>query len=188
MKRTFLIAVVLCLCFAATAQVTVSITNDTPSTKEQIQQLFDVMEIRKQTRLMMDSMQQQMKAMSTETIKSRYPEITPAQMARLNRISDESLKDFPVDGMLDDMIPIYQKYLTHADVDAMIVFYSSPTGKKLMQEMPQITQEAMQVSYKRMQKQVDRVMQRVEDMVKEDQQKEKQPKSTPLPTPPAKPN
>jgi hypothetical protein len=39
-----------------------------------------------------------------------------------------------------------------------------------MQQMPEITQEAMQVSYKRMQKQIDAVMQRVEDSVKEDQQ------------------
>jgi len=186
MKPTFLIATVLCLCLATTAQVAAPAATDSPSTKEQIQQLFDVMEIRKQTRLMMDSMQQQMRAMSSETIKSRYPEITPAQMARLNRISDETLKNFPVDAMLDDMIPIYQKHLTRADVDAMIVFYSSPTGKKLMQDMPQITQEAMQVSYKRMQKQIDQVMQRVEDMVKEDQQEKKQGNSPQAPS--AKPN
>jgi hypothetical protein len=180
------IILVCCLCLPAAGQVTVSVANDSPAAKEQIQKLFDVMEIRKQTRLMMDTMQQQMQAMSTETIKSRYPEITPAQMARLNKISEETLKDFPVDAMLDDMIPVYQKHLTQSDVDAMIVFYSSPTGKKLMQQMPQITQEAMQVSYKRMQKQIDMVTQRVEDMVKEEQQKHE--KTNVSPSPPSKPN
>jgi hypothetical protein len=139
------------------------------------------MDIRQQTRLMMNSLQQQMQAMTTETIRSRYPEITPAQMARLNRISDDTLKNYPVDAMLDDMIAIYQKHLTQADVDNMIVFYSSPTGKKLMQQMPQITQEAMQASYQRMQKQIDAALQRVEDMVKEEQQEKKQQKSKPGP-------
>jgi hypothetical protein len=131
---------------------------------------------------MMASMQQQMQAMTAETIRTRYPQITPSQMVRLNQISDEMLKNFPVDGMLSDMIPIYQRHLNQADVDAMIAFYASPTGKKLMQQLPQITQEAMQASYQRMQTQVDAAMKRVEDMVKEQKQQE-QKKSEPKPNP-----
>jgi hypothetical protein len=153
---------------------------DAPATKEDIQKLFDVMDIRHQTSVMMDSMQQQMHAMTIETIQSRYPQVTSAQMARLSQISDETLKNLPMNEMLDDMIPIYQRHLNHADVDAMIVFYASPTGKKLMQQLPQITQEAVQVSYNRMQKQIDAAMQRVEDMVKEEKkQKQQQQDSTP---------
>jgi hypothetical protein len=163
-------------------------SGDTPATKEQGEKLFEVMDIRRQTRNMMGTVQQQMRAMTIETVQSRYPAITPAQMARLNRISDESLKNFPVDAMLDDMIPIYQKHLNHTDVDAMIVFYSSPTGKKLMQQLPQITQEAMQASYQRMQKQVDDVLRRVEEMVKEDEQQKKQPGSSTKPAPQSQQN
>jgi uncharacterized protein len=184
MKITILF-IVFCLGIsAALGQVTAPVSNnDAPATKAQVEKLFGVMDIRQQTRNMMGSMQQQMQVMTNQTIKSRYPEITPAQMARMNRISSETLKDFPVDGMLDDMIPIYQKHLTQADVDAMIVFYSSPTGKKLMQQMPQITQEAMQASYKRMQKQIDAAVQRVEDMAKEEQQEKQQQKDNPPSTP-----
>jgi len=159
----------LSLCIPAAAQVTVSVANDAPATKEQIQKLFEVMQIRQQSHLMMDSLQKQMQVMATQSIKTRYPQITAAELARATKISEDSLKDIPMDAILDDMIPIYQKHLTQTDVDAMITFYSSPTGKKLMQQMPEITQEAMQVSYKRMQKQIDAVMQRVEDSVKEGQ-------------------
>jgi uncharacterized protein len=167
--KPFKLLLLIFLCIqVALAQVTVSIANDSPATKEQIQKLFDVMQIRQQSHLMMDSIQKQMQAMTTQTIKARYPQITAAELARATKISEESLKAVPVDALLDDMVPIYQKHLTQSDVDAMIVFYSSPTGKKLMQEMPEITQEAMQVSYKRMQEQIDAVMQRVEDSVKED--------------------
>jgi uncharacterized protein len=170
-KASCLTAIILGVCLpAALAQVTVSVTNDTPATNEQIEKLFAVMEVRQQTHRMMDSMVQQMQAVSTATIKARYPQVTGAELAKLNRISEEVLRDMPLDAMLDDMIPVYRKYLNQGDVDAMIVFYQSPTGKKLINQMPQITQEAMQVSYRHMEKQVDVVMDKVENMMKEDQQ------------------
>ena len=131
-----------CLCFPAIAQV--APPSDPPATKEQIQKLFDVMDIGKQTRLAMISMEKQTEATTTEALKTRYPRITPTQLQRVRRISEESMKDFPVNDMLNDMIPVYQKYLTRTDVDAMIAFYFSPTGKKLMQDMPQMMQESLQ--------------------------------------------
>lgn len=178
MKLTTFV-IVLCFCLPLFGEDQPQPASDVPATKEQIEKLFDIMDIRQQTRLTMDSMQQQMHVLTAETIHTRYPEITRAQMARLTQISDETLKDFPVDAMLEDMVPIYQKHLSQVDVDAMIVFYSSPTGKKLMQQLPQITQEAVQASYQRMQKQIDAALQRVEDMVKEEQQNK--PKSDSVP-------
>jgi hypothetical protein len=173
----------LCLCLPAVAQV--ASPADAPATKEQIQKLFDVMDISKQTRLTMASMERQTQAATTEALKTRYPQITPAQLERVRRISEESMKNFPVDGMLDDMIPVYQKHLTQTDVDAMIAFYASPTGKKLMQEMPQIMQEALQASNTRIQKQMAAAMQRIDAMMKDEEQKQQ---SSPAPTPPSKPN
>jgi hypothetical protein len=173
----------LCLCLPAVAQAPPP--TDAPATKEQIQKLFDVMDISKQTRLTMASMERQTQAATTEALKTRYPQITPAQLERVRRISEESMKNFPVDGMLDDMIPVYQKHLTQTDVDAMIAFYASPTGKKLMQEMPQIMQEALQASNTRIQKQMAAAMQRIDAMMKDEEQKQQ---SSPAPTPPSKPN
>jgi hypothetical protein len=45
--------------------------------------------------------------------------------------------------MVEAMIPIYQRHFTHADVAAIINFYSSPVGQKLLHEQPQILQELM---------------------------------------------
>jgi uncharacterized protein len=187
MKRRILQIALVLLCFPAAAQVTVPVAKDNPATKEQVQKLFDVMQIRQQSRQMMDSVQKQMQVMTTQSIKTRYPQISAAELARATKISQDALKDLPLDAMLDDMIPVYQKYLTQTDVDAMIVFYSSPTGQKLVQQMPEITAEAMQISYKRMQKQIDAVMQRVEDSVKEEEQPKPQ-KPSPGENPPTKPN
>jgi uncharacterized protein len=168
--KVLFICAAFCMCIPAFAQVTVSVATDNPASKEQVQKLFEVMEIRQQSHLMMDSLQKQMQAMTAQTIRNRYPQITAAELARANKISEESMKSIPLDAILDDMIPIYQKHLTQTDVDAMIAFYSSPTGHKLMEEMPQITQEAMQVSYLHMQKQIDSVMKSVDDSMKQDDQ------------------
>lgn len=171
MRASCLTAIVLGMWIpTAFAQVTASVAGDTPATSEQIQRLFAVMDVRQQTHRMMASMVQQMQAMSAATIKQRYPQVSAAELAKLNKISESILRDMPLDAMLDDMIPVYQKYLSQTDVNAMIDFYQSPTGKKLISEMPQITQEAMQVSYRHMEKQVDAVMQKVDDTMKEDQQ------------------
>jgi uncharacterized protein len=166
------------LCLPAVAQVTTSSPGTDTATKEQIQKLFDVMQIREQSHRMMDSVEKQMQVMSTQTVKMRYPQISAAELARANRITEESLKQVPMDAILDDMIPIYQKHLSQTDVDAMITFYSSPTGKKLMQEMPAITQEAMQMSYQHMQKQIDDVLRRVDESMREDEQRKPQKPST----------
>jgi len=60
------------------------------------------------------------------------------------------------------MVPVYQKHLNKGDLDAMAAFYSSPTGQKLMKELPAITQEAMQAAFPIMQKQMTLVMERVQ--------------------------
>jgi uncharacterized protein len=40
-------------------------------------------------------------------------------------------------------IPPYEKHLTHEDVKALIKFYESPVGQKLVKVQPQIMQECM---------------------------------------------
>lgn len=41
------------------------------------------------------------------------------------------------------VIPIYQKYLSQEDIAALINFYSTPAGKKLIQLQPQIMSESV---------------------------------------------
>jgi len=46
--------------------------------------------------------------------------------------------------LLDILLPIYQKHLSLDDLKSIIVFYQSPTGKKLAEKTPFIAQESMQ--------------------------------------------
>lgn len=43
------------------------------------------------------------------------------------------------------LIPVYKKYLTQQDVDAVIKFYETPVGKKMAETAPLISSESMQV-------------------------------------------
>lgn len=41
------------------------------------------------------------------------------------------------------VIPVYQKYLTEEDIVAVISFYDTPAGRKLIRVQPAIMQESM---------------------------------------------
>jgi hypothetical protein len=164
---------------AAFAQQPASSTTDTPAAKEDIQHLFEVMQIHQQMRQVMDTMMKQQSTMIHETLKRRYPQTSAERIARADRLIEETMKDMPMDAMLDDMIPIYQRHFSKTDIDAMSAFYASPTGQKVMREMPALTSESMQASYARMQKQMDAMMKRAEQIVKEDPEKQKSAPATP---------
>lgn len=170
------LAIVLLIFAAAFAQQPTPSTGDAPASKEDIQRLFEVMQIHQQMRQVMDAMTKQQSAMIDETLKKRYPQTSAEKIARANRMIQETMKDMPMDAMLDDMIPIYQRHFSKMDIDAMSTFYGSPTGQKMMREMPALTSESMQASYARMQTQIDAIQRKAEQIVKEDQEK---PKSAP---------
>ena len=181
MKHLLRISLVLLLLAATAAFAQQAALGDAPATKEDIQHLFDVMQIHQQMRQVMDALMKQQSALIHETLKKRYPQSSADRIARADQLIAETMKDMPMDAMLDDMIPIYQRHFSKTDIDAMSTFYASPTGKKMMREMPVLTSEAMQASYARMQKQMEAITQKAEQIVKEDQE---QPKSAPA-TPPS---
>ena len=47
--------------------------------------------------------------------------------------------------LFEMLTPVYAKYLTLEDIEAVIQFYETPVGKKFAKNTPAITQESMQV-------------------------------------------
>lgn len=60
----------------------------------------------------------------------------------------ESRLNAMYDRIIQEMIPIYQKYLALEDVRAITKFYETPVGKKLAASNTQISMEAMPVAQK----------------------------------------
>jgi hypothetical protein len=154
MRLKSLLPTFLLIASMSVAQTTVSVAPDAAS-KEDVKRLFDVMASRDQMAQMMQQLFAQMQSLSREEMKKRHPEVTDAELARMDRQSEELIKNFPLDAMLSDMVPVYQKHFTKSDIDALIVFYGSPTGQKFLHEMPAVTAETMRAVYPKIQSQVN---------------------------------
>jgi uncharacterized protein len=144
------------------AQVTVSVAPDAAS-KEDVRKLFDVMASREQVTQMMQQLFAQMRTLSRQQVKQRHPDISDDDLARMDRQSEEFLKDFPLNDMLNDMVPVYQRHFTKSDIDALTAFYSSSAGQKFLHEMPAVTAETMKAVYPKIQERVDAALKRAEE-------------------------
>jgi len=165
MKSRTLCAIAL-FCLIAPAmltQVTVSIANDPPASREDVLKLFQVMQMRDQMNQVMRQVTLQMRSMSREQMKKVNPNITAEELARIDARSEQMIESVPINDLLDDMIPVYQKHLTKGDVDAMVNFYSTPTGQKILHEMPAMAAEGMQAVQPRMRKIMDDTMRKVQE-------------------------
>ena len=139
-----------------------SIAPDAAS-KEDVQKLFDVMASRDQMAQMMQQVFAQARTLNRDEIKKRHPDVTAAQLASMDRQSEELLKNFPLDEMLSDMIPVYQRHFTKTEIDAFTSFFSSPVGQKYLHEIPAVTAETMRAVYPRIEAEVDALLKRAEE-------------------------
>jgi hypothetical protein len=162
--------IILCL-FALAGYSVHAQTSDAPATREDVRKLFDTMKIHDQMRLVMDSVLTQQRAMVHEALKKRDPNVTADELKRLDQFMSDLMKDMPINELLDDMIPVYQKHLTRADVAAMDTFYASTTGQKLLREMPAMTAESIQAANPHMQATMEKIMNRAEQEVEQDRDK-----------------
>lgn len=163
MKRYLsVIAISLLLGLTAVAQQNPS---DAPATKEDIEKYLDVTHSREMMSQMVDAMLKPMHQMIHEQFEKDKAKLPPDFETRMNKMLDESMKAFPWDEMLQSMIPVYQKHLTKGDVTAMVAFYSTPTGQKLLKEMPQMMAEAMQSWMPMMRKHMEAMQERVQEEI-----------------------
>jgi hypothetical protein len=157
-----------------TAQTQTEPGADAPS-KEDVSQFMDLMQVRARMIQITNGMKDGMKAGAEAGLKQQIANPTPEQIARVDALADSVFRDFPLDEMIDAMIPIYQRHLTKTDLDAVIAFYSSPVGQRLLKETPVITSEAMKAGQDIMLKKVpdltQRLNQEVAKLAKEEMQK-----------------
>ncbi len=137
-------------------------TADVPATREDVQRYLDAMHSRQMIRQMLDGMSEPMHKMAHDQCEQNKQTAPPDCEARLTKLMDGMFKDVPIDEMLDAMIPAYQKHFTKADFDALIAFYTSPAGQKILRELPQVSTEAMTAMMPIMQKHLEKIGERVQ--------------------------
>jgi hypothetical protein len=147
MKRLSLFVSIVLFCAACFAQQP---AGDQPS-RDELMKMFAVLRVRQQTENMMQTVLAQMKQQTEGDIQKRYPNLTPEAQAKLEASINDAVNLYPVNEMVDDLIPVYQKYLTKADVAAIVGFYGSPAGQHFLDKMPVMTQEAMKTMMTKLQ-------------------------------------
>ena len=120
------------------------VDSDVPDRTE-VLKFLDLTHVRSQMVQTLDGLAKQMRLGAEESFKEKVPDATPEQLAKVNHLFDGIFKTLPVDEMVDAIVPIYQKHLTKADLAAITAFYSSPAGEKIINELPAIMSESMQV-------------------------------------------
>jgi len=181
MKR-FAFGVLACLLFASISFAQQSAA-DAPASKEDIEKYLDTIHARDMMKSTMEAMTKQMHQMTHAQL-AKQPNLPPDFEAHMDKMMDDMIKDFPIDELIQAMVPAYQKHLTKGDVAALTVFYSSPTGQKVLKEMPAMTADAMQsasgIIQKMMAKMQDRLQSEIAQVQKgNDGNSKPQPQSTP---------
>ncbi len=103
--------------------------------------------------------------LETSQTESLLHEVLPDVLQQQRAVLSEVLPDVPdevwdlalkeaeaafresIDAFLEQTIPIYDDYLTEAEVEALLEFYSTPEGRSVVQKLPLLTQEAMGASH-----------------------------------------
>jgi hypothetical protein len=179
MKRV-LALIFFCLVFTASgiAQQAQPAGPDVPATKEDVEAYLQAIHYHESMANMIQAMAKPMHDMVHQEFMKDKDKLPADFEARLDREMDDMWKNMPFDEMVQAMVPVYQKYLTRGDLQAMTAFYESPAGEKLLKEMPAIMSESMQNMVPIMSRYMDTVKARLQDEI---QQSLKQA----APTPPA---
>ncbi|HZD96005.1 MAG TPA: DUF2059 domain-containing protein [Candidatus Sulfotelmatobacter sp.] len=150
---------------------------DAPS-REEVLKLFDLLQISKTMDVAIRAAKQQSREMAEQMIEERAPEATREQKkqfeAMIDEVMNQALGPAAIKQMLDATIPVYQHHLTRTDLKAMVDFYSSPVGQKILREQPAMVQESMQAASGIQQRIARTVFQKIDQRMQEIMRSEEQ--------------
>jgi hypothetical protein len=140
---------------------------DSPATREDVENYLRAMHSHEMMAQMAGAMSKPLhKMVHDESLKDK-DRLPPDFEAHMNKMMDQMFADMPWDEMLQATIPVYQKYFTKGDLEAATKFYASPTGQKMLKQMPDIMADTMDTIMPIMQRQMEKMNQRVRDEIAE---------------------
>ncbi|MCY4059822.1 MAG: DUF2059 domain-containing protein [Gammaproteobacteria bacterium] len=71
---------------------------------------------------------------------------TPEVIARCREIAAAAVREMLADqGLMKELVPVYDKHFSHQEIREMIAFYETPLGKKSIGVMPRVMADSMQI-------------------------------------------
>ena len=94
---------------------------------------------------------------------------TPEAVARCAEISLQTVSEIFADGdFQQELNGLYGRYFSHEDIRQLLAFYETPTGRKAIEVMPQLTAESMQVTMSWMARMQPVIQERVAKQLREE--------------------
>jgi len=113
----------------------------TPPSRAQVLSLLTAMGIRQSVENSLMNAQNRVKASARAAYKKKNPDADEASMKKLDAVFDTTPL-FGFEEISETLVGVYQKNLSATDVQAGIEFYSSESGKRLVEKLPVIIREA----------------------------------------------
>ena len=71
---------------------------------------------------------------------------TPEAVARRREIAAAAIQEMLADqGLMKELVPVYDKHFSYQEIREMIAFYETPLGKKSTEVMPRVMVDSMQI-------------------------------------------
>lgn len=153
----------LVLCLALCAPVLAQNAADQPASKADVERYMEAMHSHQMMDQMVVAMSQPIQKMLHEQYEKNKDRLPADFEERTSKEMEDMLKDIPWDDMLQAMVPAYQKHFTKGDMDSLTAFYSSPTGQKVLREMPGLMADSMEIMMPIMTKHIDKIAHRMQE-------------------------
>lgn len=159
-------AIILCFLLSASCSLGFAQAQIDAASKQDVEDMMQLTGVRDRTQLIYSAMASQFASGFADRYRQQHPNADPAEVQKAatdatERIQ-EVLKAIPIDELLDAMVPVYQKYLTHSDIKAINEFYGSPAGQKLLRDTSAMVIEAMQAAQSVMKKHMPEIQAQLE--------------------------
>src|SRR5262245_8089959 len=132
--------------------------------------MMESLHVKETTRQMMAIFPKQMEEMMQASLQKRMGTLKKEDVDRLHQevteFTDEVGKNLPIDGMIDDIVPVYQKYFSKEDIDAVVAFYSSTRGQKFLSKATALQAEAMEAMTPRLKEYMEAMMAKADERAK----------------------
>jgi hypothetical protein len=161
MRKAIILCFLLASCSLGFAQAQID-----AASKQDVEDMMQLTGVRDRTQLIYSAMASQFASGFADRYRQQHPNADPAEVQKAATDATEriqqTLKAIPTDELLDAMVPVYQKYLTHSDIKAINEFYGSPTGQKLLRDTSAMMIEAMQAAQSVMKKHMPEIQAQIE--------------------------
>ena len=164
MKRHLLLLLLGAVCISVLAQSPSKPVHKTAArppaaqekpTQEQVLKLLELLQVRDNMQISVDAMKEQVRGTAEQSFREKFPNPTAEQLKAVQGIVDGVFQELVLDDLIRDVVPVYQRHLTRGDVQAIIAFYSSPAGRKILREQPAMIRESMHATAAAQQKKME---------------------------------